>query len=107
MCGCGPKVLTDSPTLTRAAMCAFCVGDSKECRPGLPVTLTITAHSPCRKGWHPSAGGLVRFLGINWRGVPWPVRVWLWATRANHREASAFVASLPGCGCVDRLRGLV
>lgn len=107
MCGCGSKKDDRGALLTRAAMCAYCVGDSKECRPGLPVTLTISGHSSCRKVWHPSAGGLVRFLGINWRGVPWPVRAWLWATRGNHRDPSAFVASMPGCGCVNRLRGVV
>jgi len=38
-------------------------------------------------------------MGLDWRGVPWPVRVWLHVTgKITHPEA------LPECGCIDRLK---
>lgn len=48
----------------------------------------------------PDAQGRVRWLGVLWRGVPMPLRLWL-AYRHGFRPDA-----WPGCGCMDVLKAL-
>jgi len=94
-CGCNAKQSSD-PTRTRAGMCLACRGsrDGERCRFS-GVALTIHAGGlACPKRRHP-VEGVVRWLGIRWYGVPWPLRIWLVFTKAECR-----LFDLPGCGCM-------
>lgn len=48
----------------------------------------------------PDGSGLVRWLGVLWRGVPMPLRIWL-----AYRHGFA-PDVWPGCGCLDALKSL-
>lgn len=60
--------------------------------------------------WH--KGGVVRWLGINWYGVPFPLRVLMVVRmRANlrrrgiaARSARAMLGLYAGCGCIVILK---
>lgn len=88
---------------TRAGMCQTCPrarytarGSAVLCLvDGKPVVSRCHAGG-CPIGRHPDERGRVRWMGLLWRGVPWPVRLKL---PAHIR--------LPGCGCVDSLKRLV
>jgi len=115
-CGCSQpadSVITckRGPTLavhaTRAAMCATCPERRADnslgtCEiSGRAVVLHLNGE-PCGLGRHPDAGGRVKWLGVLWRGVPFPLRLALqvrWPRRNPWR--------LPGCGCLDRLKAWV
>jgi hypothetical protein len=115
-CGCtqtapGAMIQAKACTLPavqseRAAMCLTCWqrrGDGTTGDLCGVTRLTIGAHvagKACPKRKHPE-GGLIRWLGVQWAGVPWPVRVWLHATS----KLSA-IDSLPGCGCVLAVKTL-
>jgi len=115
-CGCtqtDPGAMIEAKACTlpavqseRAAMCLTCwqrrgngtTGDV--C--GL-TRLTIGEHitrRACPKRKHPERG-LIRWLGVLWLGVPWPIRVWLHAT-----GRLSDVDALPGCGCVYAVKAL-
>lgn len=54
------------------------------------------------------AAGRVRWGGVWWYGVPWPVRValWAWGWMMAREDAVTWrqMRMLPGCGCVVVLR---
>ncbi len=105
-CNCNAAVNTREMRQVRASICGPCAGDSQVCRyDAQPVSVHIMGH-PCPAGKHPGADGLVRWMGIRWRGQPWPLRIWLWTTRYNDRDWDAFKVKIPLCGCIDRLKSL-
>jgi hypothetical protein len=106
-CGsCGHKG-PDGDTRARAAACELCREAIRgqgatlrrtavECGvSGLPVLLHATIEG-CPKDRYADARGVVRWFGIEWYGVPYPQRVWLWALHTKHPKPSSF----PGCGCL-------
>lgn len=50
--------------------------------------------------WTPNRRGHVRWLGVDWIGVPAPVRWWMVEVRGVELSGP-----LEGCGCCRRLRG--
>lgn len=79
---------------TRAAMCVACP------RARAYVICSVDGRATrgralCPLGRFPDRLGLVRWLGLRWRGVPWPLRV---------LDDDLAGVSLPGCGCVDALK---
>ena len=46
-----------------------------------------------------NARGRCRWLGLWWAGVPYPIRLWLWAGRYLSSPSK-----LDGCGCVVPLK---
>lgn len=93
-------------TASRAAMCQTC-RHAKRSATGSAVACTINgrevialAHEPesCPTARHPDGDGRVRWLGLEWLGVPEPLR-WrlVWALGREPR-------GLVGCGCVAALK---
>jgi hypothetical protein len=89
-------------TASRAAMCQTC-RHAKRAATGSAVACTINgrevialAHEPdsCPAARHPDGEGRVRWLGLDWLGVPEPLR-WrlVWALGREPR-------GLVGCGCL-------
>jgi len=66
---------------------------------GKAVESIVTMGHPCPLGRHPDADGRVRWLGLEWLGVPEPLR-WrlVWALGREPR-------GLVGCGCVAAIKG--
>ena len=93
-------------TASRAAMCQTC-RHAKRSEKGSAVACTINgrevialAHEPesCPAARHPDGDGRVRWLGLEWLGVPEPLRWRL--VLALGREPRGLV----GCGCVAALK---
>ena len=93
-------------TASRAAMCQTC-RHAKRAATGSAVACTINgrevialAHEPesCPAARHPDGEGRVRWIGLEWLGVPEPLR-WrlVWALGREPR-------GLVGCGCVAALK---
>lgn len=68
-------------------------------------------HQPQRtcplKRW-PDESGKVRWLGMKWRGLPWPLRIRI-ALEAAVRSFRKRMEETryPGCGCHDRIKSLI
>ena len=60
-----------------------------------PVWLHIMG-KPCPRLRH-LQDGVVRWLGMRWYGVPWPIRVWRW--RKSKKRWIDFGRQFVGCGC--------
>lgn len=60
----------------------------------LLTTKAIARYPSARMG----EGLMVRWLGMNWRGVPMPIRWHIHAKRGVHPEY------LPECGCIDVIK---
>lgn len=93
-------------TASRAAMCQTC-RHAKRAATGSAVACTINgrevialAHEPesCPAARHPDGEGRVRWIGLEWLGVPEPLRWRL--VLALGREPRGLV----GCGCVAALK---
>ncbi len=93
---CGGVLVADAAR-AREGSGQWAVGSGDGC------TMELSA---CPRG--PDDRGLVRWLGIRWRGVPWPVKMvlsdevmcgWLGHDRPGRME------DMPGCGCSDRVKG--
>ena len=93
-------------TASRAAMCQTC-RHAKRAATGSAVACTINgrevialAHEPasCPTARHPDGEGRVRWLGLEWLGVPEPLRWRL--VLALGREPRGLV----GCGCVAAIK---
>jgi len=88
-------------TMERFAMCAACPSLSpcgQSCTiDGRPVT-EHARQGKCERGRFPTKAGRVRWFGLDWIGVPYPIRLYLRARRG------ADVSKFPGCGCVRRLK---
>lgn len=109
-CGCGTKkkyVKEQGDRIpTAAALCHVCpraehdpvnawVRGAVVCSiDGVPV-LNHVMLSSCPLGKHPDGSGITRWLGIRWFGLPYPLRVILWAFHPKHRPVSWWKA----CGC--------
>jgi hypothetical protein len=113
-----------------AAMCLVCPSARRVrgvlmCNASQANTLLHIRGKPCPEHRHPSPAGVVRWLGIDWYGVPYPVRLWLaHAPKAARRVVTLLAGSpwhdrlaalarqqplskpsaLPGCGCIKRLK---
>ena len=52
----------------------------------------------------------IHWLGMDWLGLPMPVRVgvWVWAAFAGRTDDTleAFVGRFAGCGCIAALKRL-
>lgn len=67
---------------------------------GRPITIHIHG-SPCPKGKQADGLGRIRWCGFAWVGVPYPVRVWKWATSPKGvRVPLSDWLDTPGCGCM-------
>lgn len=106
--GCGCTSKPAGPDLSAVAMCLVCPN-----RDG-PIQCTIDGRPAigrrCPLGRHPDEGGVIRWAGLEWYGVPYPVR-WAirrrWFRRLVGGGASIASASLPGCGCYKPLKDLL
>jgi len=91
--------LYQDDVMTADAMCAAC-------RYAGPVICSVSgkparghsARQDCPKGRHPKSG-VVRWLGVWWYGVPYPIRRYLKAIGKvkDYRK-------LPGCGCIKAIK---
>ena len=97
--------LSNAPT-SRAAMCQTCpnaqrnkLGGATRCKiDGKSIVYLTTRENVCPIGRHPDAAGRVRWLGVEWLGVPEPLR-WLltWQLKREPRN-------LDGCGCIKAVK---
>lgn len=86
----------------RSAMCATC---PRRLRGGLVCgvskrpTEEHRVGGACPLGRYPDERGVIRWRGVQWLGVPMPVRLWLVLRgKLSRPEAMA------GCGCVRALK---
>jgi len=87
--------------MTAAAMCASCAHAGIVMCTLDGKALTTHARSlDCPKGRHP-VNGFVRWLWVEWIGVPYPIRWWL-ARKGKVTD----ISKLPGCGCIRFLKDL-
>ena len=101
-CECGEPVVQIAPSQrrSRAVMCDCCKhSDGLQCRKSgfgaLVIVSAPKAICPIRR--HPNENGVVRWLGIEWYGVPAPIR---WRVKKH------LSGTLGGCGCIRRLKDL-
>ncbi len=112
---CGCKTLStfqNSENLVHAAACILCPHADNGRGPYLDgvVSCTIdgsTIHDrlrlkPCPIGRH-EQGGVVRWAGVRWYGLPYPIRLWLWLFHPSHPRPKKW----PQCGCIKRLKDLL
>lgn len=85
-------------------MCAACAGlRTPACpRTGASVILHVKGKA-CPRGWHPDKDGIVRWLGVRWYGVPFPIRAYLYA-RLGQGSPEEYIGAFAGCGCVVALK---
>lgn len=93
----------------RSIICHWCIYAEHDTGPwdGTAVTCTVDGLSvethctscrpSCPVGKHPDLNGMVRFMGIEWYGVPAFLR-WLLVFKLT--------GNVPGCGCVRVLKDL-
>ena len=61
----------------------------------------------------PFHNGIVTWLGIDWYGIPYPIRLYVIAWRVLARAWAGESVEVPdpsvfsGCGCIKRLKDLV
>ena len=115
-CGdCGNSSVTPPAEVRiRAAMCETCPRASRArtetsrwgavaCRPtGVPIAVHLVGGEPCPAGKLPGDDGVTRWAWIRWYGVPYPVRLWLWASHPRHPRPRSFA----GCGCAKAAKDL-
>ena len=104
-CGCSNSRAADLRP-TRAAMCQACP-HAERLPSGSAITCTISGRSilaavnvedACPVGRHPDRDGRIRWAGVDWLGVPEPLRWRLtWALGREPR-------GLTGCGCLAALK---
>ena len=102
MCKCaGARAARAVKEAVRTAeiVCLLCPhsggAEGRACRLDGRQLVHVTLNRSCPKGKHPDADGRVRWLGVLWRGVPWPLR---WRLPKGVKP--------PGCGCLDALKRL-
>ena len=111
-CGSGGAVEFVDRANVCAVMCDHCReavvtrdGWAHGCRiTGMTVSAACRRYSHCPRERLPDADGIVRWLGIRWYGVPYPLRVWRWQTRFNDVEFREYMARIPQCGCIVVLK---
>lgn len=107
-CGCGKP---NPSVLLSAAMCGACQSLD---RPGM-VVCTIdgkpSLSRPCPIGKHADKDGVVRWAGLEWHGMPYPIRLvyrwsWLrWLTGVRNPRLANLKPE--GCGCCVGLKDAV
>lgn len=61
----------------------------------------------------PYRNGIVTWLGVDWYGIPYPLRLWVIAWRVLANAANGDTVEVPepsvfsGCGCIKRLKDWV
>ena len=114
-CGCvsrqGPRQA--GLIAQRAAMCHFCsraehhaasalaLGAVACTALGKPIS-EVVFKGDCPGGRFPDADGRVRWF-VRWNGIPWPMRLVLWAVHAQHPK----IGWWPGCGCITALKAIL
>jgi hypothetical protein len=99
-CGCGSNVPVSQAVAAMCHVCPWAEHGPSAWRDGA-VACTIDGkpmrgRTTCPRGvW---SGGLIRWLGVKWRGVPMPIR---WIMRAVYRIP---LRKWVGCGCLDRVK---
>lgn len=113
--GCAKKRSSDVSwdDRERAALCQFCphadhgegfwTQGAVECTISGRAILEHVTGAPCPRGYHPDSRGITRWLGVRWYGVPYPIRVLLWAFGASHRRPGAWGR----CGCLVWLKSIL
>lgn len=99
-CGCTPQPVSlthDGRAIradwqTHAAMCSVCMRCER-----WQVNVTTGV---CPRGLAPNRDGHVTWLGMVWRGVPYPIRLLL----AFRLRRVSLLRALPGCGCLNRVK---
>jgi hypothetical protein len=113
-CGCTSRRLHASHAglvRSNAAMCVACEHTDRTCGEdwqkgavlcvdGKPASDKVR-DSSCPMGRHmdPKTRRIL-WMGVWWRGVPLPVRLWAWALHPKHPMPRTF----EGCGCMHRLK---
>lgn len=102
------KQITDAQPLDLAAGCYACPdggGNAVYCRATtaqLTISAVVNGAAACPLQRLPKIDDpTFRWLRARWRGVPWPVRVWIHALGGPHPE------EFEGCGCLDRARAFI
>lgn len=99
-CGCGSSIPARQAVAAMCHLCPYAEHGPSAWRDG-SVACTIdgkpvAGRTACPRGvW---SGGLVRWLGVKWRGVPMPIR---WVMRAVYRVP---LRKWVGCGCLDWIK---
>lgn len=96
-CGCKQPTVGSGVAITSCAVAAL-----------FPAACAYVAKGerPYPPRWcHVDADGSVRWLGVRWYGLPYPLRVFLWI-KYRDRWAWRHVRQLPGCGCIARLKDI-
>jgi hypothetical protein len=68
--------------------------------PPTDIVHHILGDEPCPDRRHPDGDGALEWAGLEWYGVPFPIRVWLKRTHPKHPEGFA------GCGCIRPLKDI-
>ena len=106
-CGCGgggaPPTTDTEGARERAAICRACPEALYHGWEAIGCTVSgraiedhVARGTPCPIGSHPGDGGITRWCGVTWYGVPFPVRVWARFTARTRPALSGW----RGCGCV-------
>lgn len=67
----------------------------------------LDAYACAHFGIAPDSSGLVRWARMNWRGVPFPLRLWFVlriAARGHQIDAVGALERFTGCGCIDSMK---
>jgi hypothetical protein len=120
-CGCGDTSITiETPRgrevklsviHERLAMCATCsrgehdgsfwVGGTDRCGVTGRHVLDHASGAPCpRRKFPEGARHVTRWAGLRWYGVPYPIRLVLWALAPGHRSPRRWLE----CGCIKALK---
>jgi len=93
----------DGDKLTRTAMCAACIGHKRECKVSHRFVGLHIDGEPCPLNRHPTATGIVRWMGVDWIGVPFPIRAYLYLRRGDGCSIE-WCNRFEGCGCIDVIK---
>lgn len=113
--GCNKGVKSNGDERTRAAICETCWSSGRGlglqhqrtavvCTvSGHPVSIHFSGIEECPLGKYGQETEEIRWLGVVWYGVPFPLRAWLRLFHWKHPE----IRSFPGCGCIKILKDAV
>lgn len=102
---CGCSNVNASAMRDQAAVCHFC--PIAEHAPNAFVTGAVACTIggriavECPRKYF-DGSGVVRWLGVRWYGLPYPLRLMLWAFHPKHPRPSSY----SGCGCLVWARDL-
>ena len=95
-----PKCPSKDDTRTRQGVCFGCTNRTGDSCEGVPIDIRINGRTCPMNRFR---GDTVWWAGLEWYGVPFPLRVWAWAMHAKHPKPSLFA----GCGCLVELKGAI